>query len=240
MVVRMEFEEIISNGLKKFNIKYEEIILGKFVQYKELLLEWNNKINLTSITDEEGIAIKHFIDSLSIYKYIKESKSIIDIGTGAGFPGIPIKILCGGMNVVLLDSLNKRINFLNTVIKSLELNKIEAIHGRAEEYGAKSGYREKFEVAVARAVSSLPILIEYCMPFLKIGGRMIAMKGSDLTEINISNKALTELGGIIESIENFTLPCSDINRNVIIIQKLDTYRQKYPRKVGQAKAKPLM
>jgi 16S rRNA (guanine527-N7)-methyltransferase len=173
-------------------------------------------------------------------RYIKNNKSIIDIGTGAGFPGIPIRIFNDNINVVLLDSLKKRINFLNILIEKLKLKNVESVHGRAEDYGINVQYRENFEIAIARAVSSLPILLEYCMPFIKINGLFIAMKGSDIEEVKVSHRALDLLGGEIVKIEKFVLPCSQIIRNVIIVKKIKQLSTKYPRKAGTPKAKPLM
>jgi 16S rRNA (guanine527-N7)-methyltransferase len=178
----------------------------KFDKYMDLLIEWNKNINLTAITDKEEIVLKHFADSLSICKYFNNNDKVIDIGTGAGFPGIPLKIYNNTLNITLLDSLNKRVIFLNNVIDELELNTITAIHGRAEELGRNIEYREKYDKAVSRAVANLSTLLEYVMPFVKEGGEFICMKGPNIEEeIKNAKNALKELGGSIERIDNFKL-----------------------------------
>jgi 16S rRNA (guanine527-N7)-methyltransferase len=212
----------------------------KFYKYMELLLQWNENINLTAITEPNEVLQKHFVDSLTILKYIKEDSAIIDVGTGAGFPGIPIKIANKSIKVTLLDSLNKRINFLNEVIKKLELTNINAIHSRAEEAGKNVKLREKFDVAVSRAVAPLNILVEYLLPFVKEDGICICMKGSNVTEeIENSKNAIKLLGGKIETIEEFALPKSDIKRTIIIIRKIAKTPTKYPRKPGTPSKEPI-
>ena len=234
-------EDMLKEGAAAFTAELDEAGLQKLARYRELLVEWNRKINLTAIENEEDIIIKHFIDSFSIVPYLKgPGARIIDVGTGAGFPGIPVKIACEGAEVVLLDSLEKRVGFLKAVINELALKKIKAVHGRAEDFGANSEYRERFDVSVARAVAGLPVLLEYCLPFVKTGGIFIAMKGSSTDEVQSSQKALELLGGKIEEINELILPFSDIKRNIIIVRKFRQISTKYPRKAGKPSKEPLI
>lgn len=239
----MELEEFSNNINKKMNlinITVNENEINNFYNYMRMLLDWNEKINLTAITDEKEIILKHFIDSVTINKYIKKNCKLIDIGTGAGFPGVPLKILNDDLSVVLLDSLNKRINFLKEVIAFLKLEKITPIHDRAEELGSKKEYREQFDIATSRAVAPLNYLLEYMLPFVKVGGYCICMKGGNIeTEINESKEALRKLGGKIEKIDYINLPESEIERNIIIIKKIKNTPEKYPRKAGIPKKSPL-
>ena len=205
-----------------------------------LLLEWNEKINLTAITQPEEIKLKHFVDSLTVLKYINDDDKVIDIGTGAGFPGIPLKIMKENTKITLLDSLNKRINFLNIVIETLNLRNIQAIHGRAEEIARNKLYREKYDVAVSRAVANLSTLTEYMLPFVKVGGKCICMKGANVNEeIEKAKNAIKELGGEIERVDNFYLSDNDNERNIIIIRKVKETSSKYPRKAGMPSKEPL-
>ena len=214
--------------------------INQFYNYMNMLIEWNNRINLTAITEPKEIILKHFIDSMTILKEIKNNSRIIDVGTGAGFPGIPLKISNETLEVVLLDSLNKRINFVNEVINVLELQKIQAVHFRVEEVGQDNQYREKFDVATSRAVASLNILAEYMLRLVKVGGVCICMKGSEIEkEIQNSKKAIEILGGKIEKVESFTLANTDMKRNNIIIRKEKETPNKYPRKVGTPSKEPL-
>lgn len=230
------------DGLSNFNITLTEDQVNKFVIYKNLLKEWNQKINITSIEDDEEIDIKHFLDSLTPINtgLFKENVKVIDIGTGGGFPGIPLKIYKEDIEVVLLDSLNKRINYLNEVIKSLNLTDISAVHGRAEDFGQNKDYREKFDIAVSRAVASLNILSEYCLPFVKVGGYFISMKGQDVEEeMKESTKAISVLGGRVEKKVDVAIPNSDITHSLIIIKKIKETPTKYPRSAGKPKKNPL-
>ena len=212
----------------------------KFQKYKDLLLEWNNKINLTAITEENEIILKHFIDSCTILKYIEDNQKIIDIGTGAGFPGIPLKIMNESLKITLVDSLNKRVNFLNEVISELKLENIEGIHSRAEDLGRDNNYREKYDVATSRAVANLSTLLEYLMPFVKVNGICICMRGPNIEEeLNEAKKAINELSGKLEEVYNFKLPNSDIERNIIIVRKVDKIKLKYPRKAGMPAKEPI-
>ena len=232
---------MLREGAACYSAVLDDEKLGKLFKYKDLLTEWNQKINLTAIEEENDIIIKHFIDSFSIIPYLKQPNiRLVDVGTGAGFPGLPVKVMCEALEVVLLDSLAKRVGFLDTVINELALDKIKAVHGRAEDFGVKPDYREKFDVSVARAVAGLPVLLEYCLPFVKTGGIFIAMKGSSTEEVESSQKALEILGGKIEEKKEMTLPFSDIKRNIIIVKKYRQTPTKYPRKAGKPLKEPLI
>lgn len=238
----MEFE-IFS---KKFEITAKQIEIEltkeqieKYYNYMNLLLEWNEKINLTAIIDPKEIILKHFVDSLTIAKYIKDDEKLIDVGTGAGFPGIPLSIVKENTDIVLLDSLNKRINFLEEVKENLKLENITTIHGRAEEFGKNKKERETYDIATSRAVAPLNILLEYLLPLVKVGGKAICMKGSNIEEIENARNALEILGGKIEKIEEITLPNSDIKRNIIIVKKVKNTPSKYPRKPGTPSKEPI-
>ncbi len=242
-----ELKKLLSEGAKHYGKELTEQQIDQFNTYMELLKEWNQKINLTAIEEDREIIIKHFIDSLSILPYIKNGRlKLVDIGTGAGFPGIPLKISNPFLEVTLLDSLDKRVKFLNEVISSAkitgqpDLPEIKAVHGRAEDFGVNPGYREKYDIAVARAVANLPVLLEYCLPFVKIGGFFIAMKGSNTEEIENSTKALDILGGKIEKVVKMELPSTDIERNIVIIKKFRQTPTKYPRKAGKPAKEPLI
>ena len=205
-----------------------------------LLIEWNKKINLTAITEPNEIILKHFVDSLTISKYISDGTRVVDVGTGAGFPGIPLKIYRQDIEITLLDSLQKRINFLDEVIKELNLEKIEIIHSRVEDFGKDKRYREKFDIATSRAVANLATLSEYLLPLVKVGGKVISMKGSLIEEeLENSKNAIKILGGKIEKVDEFNLPNSDISRNIVLIDKIKETPNKYPRKAGEPSKKPL-
>ncbi len=234
------FKKLFLELANKININLTENQLDKFYKYMKLLVEWNEKINLTAITDENEIVLKHFVDSLTALKYIKEDDKIIDVGTGAGFPGIPIAIMMPNTKMTLLDSLNKRINFLNEVIKELNLKNVETIHSRSEDCGKDILYREKYDISIARAVANLSTLSEYLLPFVKIDGKMICMKGSEVQEeLNNSKYAIKELGGEISLQDEFCLPDTDIKRNIIVIKKIKYTPKLYPRKAGLPSKEPL-
>ncbi len=227
-------------GLVDFGIELSEKQKEQFSKYKDLLKEWNEKINITAITDDKEIDIKHFLDSLTPLKYFDGNKKVIDVGTGGGFPGLPLKIFNNDLDITLLDSLNKRIVFLNKVIEELKLSGIEAVHGRAEELGRSIVYREKYDICVSRAVASLNTLAEYCMPFVKVGGYFISMKGPNVEEeLNESENGIKILGGKIVKKEIVILPKSDIEHSLIIIEKIKETSTKYPRAGGKPKKNPL-
>lgn len=235
-----EFCKEIEEKSSKIDINLDNEICNKLYNYMNLLLECNEKINLTAITDEKEIILKHFIDSFTINKFINSGDKMLDIGTGAGFPGLPIKIIRAEVDVFLMDSLNKRINFLNEVIESLQLKNIEAFHSRAEEMAKNNKFREKFDVVTSRAVAKLNILLEYMLPYTKINGKCLCMKGPNIEEeIKEAEKALKILGGEIEKIEKIILPDSNIERKIIIIRKKSATPLKYPRKAGMPTKEPL-
>ena len=235
------FLKELEKEAKLININLDKTQLNKFFIYMQLLLEWNAKINLTAITEEKEIIQKHFIDSLTINKYINDNMSIIDVGTGAGFPGIPIKIVRDSIKVTLLDALNKRLIFLQDVIQKIELKDIQTIHFRAEEVGKNSIYREKYDIATSRAVAPLNTLVEYLLPLVKLNGKCICMKGNNVKEeIEASNKAIAILGGEIDRVEEFELPNSSIKRTIIVIKKIKNTPAKYPRKAGTPSKEPIV
>lgn len=235
-----EFKKLMNFYANKINIMFTEEQIIQFYKYMNLLIEWNKKINLTSIEEPQEIILKHFIDSLTINSYIEDNQTLVDVGTGAGFPGIPIKIYRPNVKIVLVDSLNKRINFLNEVIKELNLKDIETVHSRVEDFGKNSKYRESFDIVTARAVSNLAVLSEYLVPLTKIGGNCICMKGNEVEEeCNNAKNAIKILGGKISKIDTFKLPESNISRNIIVIQKTNKTPNKYPRKAGIPSKEPL-
>lgn len=236
----ISLKNMLIEGASEFGVSIDEAQVEAFFLYKDMILEWNQKINLTAIEDERQMIIKHFIDSVSIMPFLKETATLVDVGTGAGFPGIPLKIAEPRLDILLMDSLGKRVSFLDEVISSLNLMGIKALHSRAEDGGRNPKLRESFDVACARAVAALPVLLEYCLPLVKVGGVFIAMKGSDSSEAEQAKKALDELGGRIEEVKEFTLPFSDIRRNVIVIRKFRQTPTKYPRKAGKPTKEPLI
>ena len=227
----MKNKDKLKKDAEEIGVLLDDIEIKRFEEYQDLLLEWNEKINLTAITDENDIITKHFVDSLYCLKYIKDGDKIIDVGTGAGFPGIPIKIVSHETEITLLDSLNKRIIYLEDVINKLELKNITAIHGRAEEFGIKPEFREKYDIVTARAVANMKVLSEYCIPFLKMGGKFICMKGSEYKEeLNEASSHIETLGGKVSSIEEVILPDSDIKHTIIIIEKIKSTPKGFPRR----------
>lgn len=239
----MDFETFkicLISKLEKINVKINEEQAKHFYIYMNLLIEWNEKINLTAITEPEEIILKHFVDSLTIANQIKKGQSIADIGTGAGFPGIPLKIIFPENEVVLIDSLNKRIKFLEEVINKLNLKNIKAIHARAEEIGHNTNYREHFDVVTSRAVAKLNILMEYMKPLAKVGGRCICLKGPNIQEeVNEAKKAIEILGGNLESVEETALPDSDNKRTIITVLSVKHLPNRFPRKPGTPTNSPL-
>ena len=234
------FCEKLIDQANKMEILLNEEQQTKFYKYMELIIDWNKKINLTAITEPGEVINKHFIDSISILKQIESKDKVVDIGTGAGFPGVPIKIANPSIEITLVDSLNKRINFLKEIIKELDLKGIEAVHARAEEFGQSKAYREKYDVVTSRAVARLNILVEYMLPIVKVGGKCICMKGPESEEeIKEAQKAINVLGGTIKNVEKFSLPETDINRTIIVIEKNRETPETYPRKAGTPTKNPI-
>lgn len=232
-----EFKIELKKACEKNKIMLLEEQIEKFYKYMNLLIEWNQKINLTAIVEPKEIIQKHFIDSMSVLDYIQDKKSIIDVGTGAGFPGIPIKIANPNINVTLLDSLQKRVNFLSEVVSQLELDKIKAVHSRAEDYAKEN--RESYDVAISRAVANMSTLVEYLLPYVKQDGIVICMKGPNIEdELEKSKKAIIILGGKIEHIEHLFLD-EEMERNLIIIRKIKPTPKQYPRKAGKPAKEPI-
>ena len=233
--------EFLEKALQKSQIEIPADKFESFEKYFNLLVEWNEKINLTAITKADEVAVKHFEDSLAVFKYvnIKNNAKIIDVGTGAGFPGIPLKIARDDLNLTLLDSLNKRLVFLQTVCNELNIE-AETVHSRAEEGSRKVEYRDSYDYAFSRAVAQLNVLSEYCLPYVKVGGSFCALKGPQAEdEIKNAYSAINTLGGKLKKVSSFALPCDGGERNIVEIEKRALPSQKYPRNSGKIKAKPL-
>ncbi len=236
------FELWITEGMKELSVDISESQIEKFFLYYNMVIERNRVINLTAITDMRDVVFKHFIDSVSLVKVIDVSRetSLIDVGTGAGFPGIPLKIIFPDLKVTLLDSLNKRVSFLDEVIDRIGLNGIQAIHGRAEDVGRNPEFREKYDMCVSRAVANLSTLSEYCMPFVKVGGSFISYKSGTIEdELKQAEKAVKILGGSIEKVVNFRIEEIDAERSLIQIMKKNRIPMKFPRKAGIPGKEPL-
>lgn len=233
------------SDLDELHIKLSDLQVRQFLMYYEMLVEKNKVMNLTAITEFDEVMKKHFIDSLSLVKAYDLNNAgqeifLIDIGTGAGFPGIPLKIAYPDLKVTLMDSLNKRIDFLSEVIHQLQLNGIDLIHGRAEDYAKPDLLREKYDLCVSRAVANLSILSEYCLPYVKTGGKFISYKSEKiLEEIKDAEYAITVLGGQVEQQVSFLLPGSEVFRNLFVVKKCGSTPAKYPRKAGIVSKKPL-
>ena len=228
--------------IKELGVELSEHQVKQFLKYYELLVEWNEFMNLTAITDYDEVMKKHFVDSLSLIKTydIKKSIRLIDVGTGAGFPGLALKIAYPNFKVTLLDSLNKRIKFLDEVIMQLGLTDIETVHGRAEDFAKPDKLREKFDVVVSRAVANLTSLSEYCLPYVKVGGEFISYKSEKMSEeMENAKKAISVLGGKFDRSTEFNLPESDIYRNLVVIKKVKETPKKYPRKAGLPTKEPI-
>lgn len=234
--------ELLKKGLNEIGIEISETQKKQFLLYYKMLVERNKVMNLTAITELDEVMVKHFLDSLLMVKTMPFNAplSLIDVGTGAGFPGIPIKIIYPQLSVTLLDSLNKRVSFLKDVVKELELKDIVALHGRAEDFGRNKEYRETFDVCVSRAVANLSSLSEYCIPFIKKGGKFVSYKSSiSQEEIDNAKNAIKVLGGEIIANNTYDLPCSNIKRTFVIIEKKKETPKKYPRKAGTPTKEPI-
>ena len=228
--------------LKELGVFLSEKQIAQFLTYYEMLVEWNEMMNLTAITEYEEVMKKHFVDSLSLIKAfdVNQNKTVIDVGTGAGFPGLALKIAYPNLKVTLLDSLNKRIQFLDAVIAKLELTDVETIHGRAEDFAKPDKLREKFDLCVSRAVANLSTLSEYCLPFVKVGGQFISYKSEKITEeMEAAGKAISILGGKVSGQVEFQLPDSDIYRNLFVMKKVKETPKKFPRKAGLPSKEPI-
>ena len=235
-----DFVEKMHEKSKDLCIHFSVEQTEQFFEYMNLLIEWNEKMNLTAITDPDEVILKHFIDSITILKEIEDNSKLVDVGTGAGFPGIPLSIMNPTLKITLVDSLNKRLVFLQEVVNKLGLKNIEIVHARAEEFGQNKKYREKFDLSTSRAVANLATLSEYLIPLVKVGGKVISMKAAEAQdEIDDAKKAIDVLGGTIEEIKEFNLPQSDIGRTVIIIRKNRQTLSKYPRKPGTPSKEPI-
>ena len=234
--------EILKAGIEGFNLEASDEKLEKLKKYREILVEWNKVMNLTGIEEEREVFIKHFLDSISAVTngYINDNVSLIDVGTGAGFPGMPLKICLDNLQLTLLDSLNKRINFLQEVSNTVNLKDVEFIHGRAEDFGKNSDYREQYDVATARAVAGLPILMEFCVPFVKVGGYFVCLKGPNANlELEESKMAMDILGlEFFEKID-IELPNEELKHNILVFKKIKNTPEKYPRKAGKPAKSPI-
>ena len=234
--------KLLLDKVSELSVSLTEKQVDQFIKFYEMLVEWNKVMNLTGITEYEEVVEKHFVDSLSIVKAldIQNVNTVIDIGTGAGFPGIPLKIAFPHLKITLLDSLNKRIKFLNAVIDELGLEDIHTIHGRAEDFAKQDAYREKYDLCVSRAVANLATLSEYCLPYVNVDGMFVPYKSGDIEEeLNNSKKAVQILGGKIEKTIKFELPGTDIGRSFVKIKKVKNTAKKYPRKAGLPSKEPL-
>ena len=234
-----EFQELFEIECEKNKIEFDENKSKQLYNYMNLILEWNEKINVTAIKDEKEFIVKHFIDSLIVSNFVTNANKILDIGTGAGFPGIPLKIYNPKIDFTLIDSVNKKITVLNDVIEKLNLDKIEALHIRAEELAQNLKYREQYDIVTTRAVSNLATIAEYMLPFVKIGGKAICMKGPNVEqELEDAKNAIKLLGGKIEKIEKFNIN-QEFERNLIIIKKINKTDKKYPRGQGKPAKEPI-
>lgn len=233
---------VFENDLKEFSVQLNKRQICQFLKYYEILVEWNSFMNLTGITEYSEVIKKHFIDSLSIVKCLDLSNVsiVIDVGTGAGFPGIPLKIVFPQLKVTLLDSLRKRISFLDKVIEELELSDIRTIHGRAEDFARQEKYREQYDLCVSRAVANLSTLSEYCIPFVKIDGAFVSYKSEKISEELLSaERAIKVLGAVLENRMDFVLPHTDMNRTILLIRKKKETPLKFPRKAGLPSKDPI-
>ncbi len=236
-----EFLKVFTDALDEFGIQLDDTAVDRFCKYNDLLLEWNEKMNLTALTEARDVAVKHFVDSLMLLQYteIPQEASVIDVGTGAGFPGLALKIARPDIRLTLLDSLQKRLGFLDTVCGEMALDNVVTVHSRAEDGSRTMLFRENFEIAVARAVAPLNVLCEYCLPYVAVGGRFLAMKGKTaVEELQDAENAVKTLGGRVGEKYLFTLGDAG-ERGIIVIDKIAATPEMYPRKSKQIKKKPL-
>lgn len=237
-----KYEKEIAAKIAEMEFNGSSKIASELVNYMKGILEWNEKINLTAITEDRDIIQKHFVDCVSIASKIDipSGATVIDVGTGAGFPGIPVKIAFPDIEITLLDSLNKRINFLQEVVSSLGLENVNCVHSRAEDGGQNGEYREQYDMCISRAVANLAVLSEYCLPFVKVGGAFVSLKGPDVKEeLEESKKALEKLGGEVIGVEKIDIPKSDITHSLVIIKKVRQTPKAYPRKAGKVTKNPI-
>lgn len=233
-----EFKNIIIEEGKVYNLEFNDKQIDNLYNYMIGIIDWNDKVNVTAIVDEKMFIVKHFIDSLTINGYIKGKERIIDIGTGGGFPGIPLKILNENSKFTLIDSVNKKLNVIRDITSRMEIKNLEVIHARAEDLANKDEYREKYDVATTRAVSNLSTILEYMLPFVKVGGMAVCMKGPNyINELNEAKKAIEILGGKFEKIETFNI--DDSERNIIIIKKVKKTPENFPRGQGKPLKEPI-
>ncbi|MEC0093770.1 16S rRNA (guanine(527)-N(7))-methyltransferase RsmG [Paenibacillus macquariensis] len=238
-----DIQQSFTSRLQEHGITLNETQLNQFEVYFKELVSWNEKMNLTGITERDQVYTKHFFDSVSLAFFVdmKNVKTLADIGSGAGFPGIPLKICFPDLKLTIIDSLNKRISFLKNIVEQLGLSGVELIHGRAEEWGQRQGYRDHYDLVTARAVAKLALLNEFCLPFVRVDGTFAAMKGSDPTdELKEASYSFKQLKGKLSKVEKFTLPVEDAERHIIIVQKRAATPQKYPRSPGVAAKSPLI
>ncbi|PRR81396.1 16S rRNA (guanine(527)-N(7))-methyltransferase RsmG [Clostridium vincentii] len=238
----MRFQELMKEAAKDVDMDLTDKQYEQFIKYMRLVQEWNQKINLTTITEDEEFIKKHFIDSIKAFKSneLKEAKTLIDVGTGAGFPGLPIAIMNKNIQVTLLDSLNKKINFLDLVVKELDLKNVKTIHSRAEDGAKDKKFREKFDIAVSRAVANMAVLSEFCLPYVKLNGSFIALKGPAVEdELKDCKNALGVLGGKLKEVIKIDIEDTDLKHNIVVVNKIKECPLSYPRKAGSITKKPL-
>jgi 16S rRNA (guanine527-N7)-methyltransferase len=240
--MREDLYELLKNGAEKYGVNVTPEQAEKLDRYRELLKEWNEKMNLTAITDDEGIIVKHFVDSLSIVPFVKEfgGKKLADVGTGAGFPGLVLRLCEPSLRLTLLDSLSKRVNWLSELAPALGAKDVRCVHGRAEELSSLPEWREQYDIVTSRAVADLRLLCELCLPFVKVGGVFLAMKAEDSNEeVDAAGRALSILGGRLLAAYRYTIPGTEVVRKVIRIEKIAPTPPRYPRRFSKIKKSPL-
>ncbi len=241
-MINLDNKQLLLNACEELDIEISDTQYTMFDTYMNMLIEWNKKMNLTAITNPQDIILKHFVDSITINTVIeqKDEINVIDVGTGAGFPGIPIKIVNPNMKITLLDSLNKRLVFLKELVETLNLDNIQCVHMRAEEAGKNPLFRQKYDYSFSRAVANLSLLAEYCLPFVNKGGKFISMKGTDIKEeISTAKLIISKLGGEISEVKTIKIPFTDITHTLIIISKLSDTPTAYPRKPNKITKNPI-